>query len=273
MSLIEKELSEDSGAPIEFYKFAIGTDRVYRYTQSEEPVTYLSEIYLPGIKDRSNPVMSPEIEQAKLTVTVDRDFVIANLFKVNAPRKTIWVTIYRKHFGESDADVISYWQGRVEGIKISSDDLAELTLGTLESGLRRKIFTPTYQPTCRFFLYDGRCPVPDTAFKVDALISSSTGLTLISSDFDVFPDGYFKLGTIENENLDSRFIVDHVGDTVTIISPFEENQSGNTLFAYAGCDNLRATCRNKFGAYTNNGRDFGGCDLVPDDNLFEKGLR
>lgn len=273
MSYTTRELSIESGAPVELYKFTIGVDRVYRFTQSEFPVVYLGETYYPGIKDRSNPVMSPEIEQSKLTVIVDRNFVIAELFQENAPRATVWVTIYRKHEGDDDSQVISYWQGRIEGIKIDGEDSAELTMGTLESGLRRNIFTPSYQSTCRFFLYDGRCPVPDSAFKIDALITATNGLELVSADFDLYPDGYFKLGVIETDNFDSRFIVDHIGDTVTLIAPFESPVTGLTVSALAGCDQVRSTCRTKFGAYTNDGRDFGGCDLVPDDNLFEKGLR
>lgn len=270
MSYAEREESVDNGALVEFVRFAIGVDRVYRYTSALTVQTHAGEEYEPIFLDRSSPAMSPEIEQNKLTIKMPRDVAIADLFKKNAPSRTVWIAYYRRH--EGDVVPISYWQGRVSAVQWVGD-MAELTCDSLESMLRRQGLRPMYQPTCRHFLYDGRCPVPEAAFKTSALVQSVNGDTLVSPAFASKPNGWFTLGFVDTASFDSRFIIGHAGDTVTLIAPFEASPLGQTVDAFAGCDQLHLTCRDKFGEFTDGGRDFGGSDLVPITNVFEKGLR
>ncbi len=177
MSYIEREESVDSGAPVEFVRFAIGVDRVYRYTSALTVQTHAGEDYEPIFLDRSSPAMSPEIEQNKLTIKMPRDVAIADLFKKNAPSRTVWIAYYRRH--EGDVVPISFWQGRVSAVQWVGD-MAELTCDSLEAMLRRQGLRPMYQPTCRHFLYDGRCPVPELCRYQPSGFEAKAGETSVS---------------------------------------------------------------------------------------------
>jgi hypothetical protein len=144
----------------------------------------------------------------------------------------------------------------------------------LESMLNREGLRPSYQPTCRFFLYDGRCPVPASAFRVDAEILSTVGDHISAPEFAAKPDGWFTLGFVDDASGDSRFIIGHTGSELVLIAPFETPPTGAVVSAFAGCDQLHATCADatKFGPFTHDGRDFGGHDLVPIENPYEKGV-
>ena len=50
---------------------------------------------------------------------------------------------------------------------------------------------------------------------------------------------------------ETRFIVDHQGDTVSLISPIPGLSSLDQVWAYWGCDHLEATCQNKFSNLVN----------------------
>jgi hypothetical protein len=74
---------------------------------------------------------------------------------------------------------------------------------------------------------------------------------VVSNGFALRPDQWYQGGRLESATGETRFVVDHQGDTVTLISPLPGVSSLDDVWAYWGCDHLEATCRDKFGNLTN----------------------
>lgn len=270
MSYTGKESSIRSGEPVEYIRFTLGTE-VYRFTTSPVEETLFAEKYNAVGIERSAPSISPEISQNQITFTLPRNENLPAFFTKNAPRQTVFVIIYRKHRGEADNQAISYWQGAIEGIAFKGEN-AEITCTGLEYVLKKKGLRYRYSPRCRFFFADGRCPVPQAAVTTEAIIISANGAQLTAQEFAEKPNGWFQYGEIITPELESKFIVDHTGDTITLIAPFAYSPVGKLTKTLAGCDYTPETCEGKFGEWTEGGRDCGCFDTVPVDNVFEKGL-
>jgi hypothetical protein len=270
MSYDNLEKSDFAGKPVEFIKFALGADKVFRYTNQDEIINHLGEDYTPATFERSSPAQSPEIEQNKLKITFQPDSPIIQLFKKTPPLRPVFAILYRKH--EGDADVLAYWQGRVEGVSFGEVE-SEITLGSMESTLRRKGLRMCFSPTCRAYLYDGIvCPVPMEPFQTECVITGETGSIISAGEFGAFPDDWFPLGFVEAANGDCRLILEQNADELTLIAPFEDSVLGSVVKAYAGCDLSSEMCESKFGEYTDEGRAWGGFGLVPIKNPFESGV-
>ena len=69
-------------------------------------------------------------------------------------------------------------------------------------------------------------------------------------------------------NEDYRMITAHTGDTVTVLSPFEDLAAGDSIEVYAGCDRTKAVCVSKFSNYDN----FGGWADWPTKNPYQTGI-
>lgn len=274
MTYAAREASLRDGAPVEFVKFALGVE-LFRYTSSDAPQVHVAETYDPVSMLRSNITDSDEIESAKMTVSLPRDVALADLFRSGSPSKPVGVVLYRRH--ADDAETLSYWQGRVSGYSFKGDE-CEFICESKEAMLSRNGARQLYQPNCRFFLYhklSGHpgCPVPRSSFEVvaDIISVNISTITIQASAFAAKPSGWFTFGYVEWNN-DTRFIINHVGDTLTLLHNFRSSPLGASVKAYAGCDYLMPTCSGKFGAHTRAGKDFGGSPLVPITNVFEKGV-
>jgi len=82
---------------------------------------------------------------------------------------------------------------------------------------------------------------------VPVVVTSIDGADLVSNDFDAFADGWFNGGWVERANGDRRFVVSHVGDRVTLMSPFLSDLAVlDTVDAYPGCQGTEAVCTSKF---------------------------
>lgn len=269
MPYATQEESEDSGNPIEFLKAAIGLDRQFLYTSSRSDLTVGLDVYKSIYLDRDQPSMAPQIQDNKITIRLPRDCDLALLFLTSAPSETVWIAYYRKH--EDDSEIISYFQGRIAGIEWQ-EDTAIFTVTTLESMLKRMGLRVLCGPTCRFFLADGDCPVPESAITINATPSSVSGTTIVSSDFASKPDNWFQFGSIRSPLGEERFVLSHIGNTIELMFPFEVSPSGMLCTIMAGCDYLPQTCHDKFGTWTDDGADHGAFNLIPIPNVFSSGL-
>lgn len=271
MTYDTREKSRRNGEPVEYVRFTLGS-QIFRYTTSPDDEMLFDEKYLAekGIK-RSSPTLTPELAQNTLTITIPRSTEIPSLFSKASPRQQIFVIIYRKHRGDSDNQAISYWQGGVEGIGFKGEE-AEISCGSLESLLKRGGLRYRFSPRCRFYFCDGRCPVPAASVTIEAVADYVDGSIVKAPEYAAYPDGTFKFGEFSTPELESRFIVEHIGDTLTLIAPFYESPQSKLCKVLMGCDYTPETCQNKFGQWTDNGRDFGGFDSIPVQNIFESGI-
>lgn len=270
MSFNAKEISTRDGKPLEMIEFIIDGSTTYRYTNAVETIQFNGNDFTPAFIVRSSISESQEIENSNLTVTVDRDSPIVDLFATNNVANKIVVKLWRFHYG--DSEVVSYWYGIVSSVT-RSNTTADITCDSPERELEVTSLRQQFQPTCRKFLGDGRCPVDLEQVKTIGNVTAKNDLqaTITIAEVDNQPDGYFKFGYVKINN-DYRFIVNHVGSVLTLLNKFGFNPVGMSATAYPGCNYLPSDCSGKFGSFTNNGRDFGGF-YVSIENYFEKGIR
>jgi hypothetical protein len=86
-------------------------------------------------------------------------------------------------------------------------------------------------------------------------------------------DGWYKGGTVQASNGDFRFIVEHIGDVLTLDNPFpaETVADADTVDIFPGDDRRFSTCVNKFGDETGDGAAFGGNPIMPNVNPHQYG--
>jgi hypothetical protein len=81
--------------------------------------------------------------------------------------------------------------------------------------------------------------------------------------FATKPNGWFNAGYIE-KGTERRMIINHAGDTLTLLNPMAGLAVGDAITAYAGCKRDYSDCVSKF----NNGERFFGFEWIPARNPF-----
>lgn len=264
MSYTTLETSRDDGAPIELYRFVRGVDR-WTWTSADVAVVYQGETYTPAVIQRNEPDQDQQ-RAGPLTVTVPRDNAVAGLFRVFVPAGTTGLTVYRAHRDDL-ADVIPLWQGRVRGVEWRGSE-ARIQCEALDAMLDRQALHRGYGLNCPHFLYDLRCKISAESFRVAGPLASLSGTTLTAAIFATQPDGWWVSGYVRVAQQDYRMVIAHTGDTVEVLSAFEDLSPNDIIETFAGCDRTLATCRTKF----SNAVNYGGFPWIPLDNPFETGL-
>ena len=277
MSFNAFEISNRSGKPIFLFRFTAGTV-AYTYTTDSEPHAYLDEIYEPleGLEP-SGTGQSQEVNAQRITISASKEWIIPRQYVAFVPSVQMFLTVFKFHRDEPLA-VYSYWQGFVQAAKFD-DKNSHLTCSPITVLFDRLGLRRTFAGLCTHILYDGFCPVPDSAFRRDGTLSQlPAGFTLTAPEWAAQPDGWFKTGYVErvlpSGVADMRLITGNAAGTLTILSPFPSDLvDGETLRAYAGCDHLFTTCASKFGAYTDTGGAYGGWHRIPKKNPFQTGIK
>ncbi|HET7301625.1 MAG TPA: phage BR0599 family protein, partial [Oleiagrimonas sp.] len=186
---------------------------------------------------------------------------LLDLYRPQAPIATIGVDLYRQR-GDTTTRIWAGGVGSVEfaGAKAKIHCLAALAaLGGI--GLKRK-----WQKACPLALYSaglGQCNASRSAAKETATISAVSGRVVHAATFAGHADGWWAGGYLEwsDGNITQRrFIAEHVGDAVTLMTPAAPLTAGVDVTALPGCDHTLATCDSKFG----NAVNYGGQPWIPD---------
>lgn len=234
---------------VELYHFYTRpTLQEWRYASSRTNVTANSETWTATAIKRS------KFDQENGTVRIDisRDEEPGILFRQNAPPASLYVSIYK-----SDGTTLIY-SGYIRRV------IAKGHKGTweLECGPATESTWPTrtFGRTCWKEWGSTECGVSVGSFTVNVGAGAVSGTSITHPNIDAKADGYFIGGIVENGN-ESRYILDHVGDTATIDRAFEVNTTG-TFTLKPGCNKTRTQCTDKFSNVAN----FGGFDKIPTNN-------
>jgi uncharacterized phage protein (TIGR02218 family) len=263
MTYDARELSLQSGEPIEMYHFSWGNTQT-RYTSAKRSVAYLGESWTAALIKRDSIDFTTEKGRNNLKLSVVRDFEIADLFRAMPPTDVILLTVHRMHVGEVEGAVI--WSGRVLNCEFSSST-ATLTCEPVSTSLQRVGLRRMYQRQCPHVLYGSQCQVSKASFAVPATLSAVDGLTITSATFGLYADGHFAGGYIDfviDGNTERRFITDHTATTLMINLTLAGLVASSVIDAYAGCDHTLTTCHSKFG----NAENYGGMPFIPVKNPF-----
>lgn len=260
------EESVDDGQPVELYEWT-GTGILVRETtalEQAEPST--GEIYTPSAIKRSGIIGSSDLAADK-TITIDTppDHPIAVLHVLTSPTSPIFLEIREFHRG--DGNIEGLWKGDVRTVTWAGS-VATITLEAIPRGLNHEGLPIGFQRTCPFQVYDvNTCRVVRATFTLAGTIATLSGITMTAAIFATQPDGWLTGGAV-HVGAEERLITSHVGDTITLLIPFQEAVPGQAVTAEAGCDRLKATCDTKFSNLENHG----GNPWMPDKNPFQVGL-
>lgn len=257
------EESTFNGSPLELFKFTSDVN-VYAYTNNETTVSHLGTEYRPLPIVRGKIAQNSSEAPSLLPVRLPRDCDVAALFGPFLPAKPVGLTVFRRHLNDPDVQFVPIFLGTVATCSFEEDE-AILSGYSLLASLNRRVPWLTYQPNCNWALYHYGCVADRNAFRLDGVVASVSGLTLNAVVFSTQPDGWLKAAWVQRENTrEVRFITSHVGNDITLQSPFPGLAVGEPIVAFAGCMRDMATCGTKFG----NLPRFAGWPDIPSKNPY-----
>jgi len=261
MSYTAVDKSVSSGLPVELYQFIRGLE-VWRFTNADRSIVYAGNTYVPIALTRSSIKLNEDVFKAGITVTVHRSETFAADLLIYSPDTATTLTIFRGHYG--DDNYVTYWKGRIVGVSGGGNTL-DIECESVFTSAKRPGLRAHYEYNCRHALYSARCGASASANSVHLSISampSSVTLTMVGAN--AFADGWFNGGMIQYAG-NYRFILSHVGNSITLSRPLAGLTAGISVDLYAGCDHAKETCSAKF----NNIVNFGGFPWVPTKNPYD----
>jgi len=266
MAYSTRELSVADGRPIELYEFR-REGQLWRYTSSDSPVTFSAVTYEPVVIDRSTLEQGSEMNRTSLSLTVQRDLPVVELYQAGPPSDVITLTLRQLHIDDNEARLL--WSGRIITVTTWDQGRAKMTLEPVYTSLRRNGLRRIYQRQCPHLLYGVDCRVSNAAFRVVGAATNVSGLVIQMNEAAAFPVNWFSGGYLEwliaVGIYERRFIESHNGASLTCTVTPIGLTVGTELRVYPGCNHLLATCNSKF----NNAINYGGMPYIPTKNPFD----
>lgn len=260
---LNDEQSVQDGQPVELYLFDRNDGAEYwSYTSTDYDITFGGRIYLAALIRRSDITLDSNSLKTQLEI----ETALSNSFARTSIKEPIEgivkLTIYRRHGN----DYIVYWKGFVRGIKFKSQIIA-IIVGLKLSSLKRGALMRKFSRNCGLILYSNWCTISktDSDFYRDGTINSISGVEVDATIFGTETDGWFLGGIFKTDNGNClQRIVYHVGNIIKIARSVSALSATQTFRAWAGCNHLKATCKDKF----SNKLNYGGQPYLPDKNPF-----
>lgn len=255
---------------IELYEFKVGV-LTYRYTSSDRdqvPSASYGFVWESETISRTKFGQTDELNQENINISLHKDNAIAQLYKGRPPDQTIVLTIFRYHEEYvNEQDVVCAWSGRVLSCSFKGD-VAELVCESTATSLKQPGLTRRYQGSCPHAVYSAACGVIKadkefytTVSVVTDNIIEATGASAYSNDH--FTGGYINwLG--DDGNLQSRMIIAHTGEQLTLDWAIDDMAVLDQLWVYPGCKHTMTDCFNKF----LNIENYGGFPYIPKKNPY-----
>lgn len=256
------ESSSQDGEPVELYLFNKSNTEYWSYTSTDQIVSYLGRDYSPIAIKRGNISLNTNTLKTKLDITVPLTNPFGRLWIAQPIEGIISITIYRYHKNSYEI----YWTGFVRVIKIKPDTI-QIICSLKTTSLKRFGLMRKYQRNCGLPLYSTRCTISedDANFYVDGTVNSVNGTTVDATILSTKTDGWFLGGKFKtNDDEVLQKIVYHSGTEIKIARSVASLKAGDTFRAWAGCDHLKATCKDKF----SNKLNYGGFPYLPNKNPF-----
>jgi len=266
------ETSRHEGSPVELYEFSQGST-LWQWTSAAVEQISGSSIYEPIFISRNEINQSQEDHAGNIEVLVPRDNAIAALFVPYVPTVPIGLTIRRRHRLDGDDETVIAFVGTVLSARyLSGESRWALTCGPISEAFRRTIPLALYQKQCNKALYSPECGANQETFKRTATVTGVDGFDVTSDDFisTENPDGWFNNGwaqKLQDPN-DRRWIINHVGDRITLMNPFTSLDVNDVLEVFPGCQRTEEVCRVKFDRLP----EHLGFPRIPEKNPFNSSI-
>lgn len=259
MSYSDQEHSLDSGDAVELYRWQVRSEPAICHTSGDVQQVHEGQVYTPETIDRGVRELGGRMQRQSIDITVRRDHSVAARFAAAAPDGQMRLTIFRRHRG--GGQTIVYWTGRVTNVRWQGATavlMCEPRYTTLGRALARTRFTDL----CRHELFGPGCGVLADAYGLEGALMEASGNKIRASAWASKPDGYYNGGKVVVANVPRRFVLQHVGDTLTLNGPLVGAHVGTVATAFAGCPKTAEVCRDRF----ENLPRFGGFGYLPQRN-------
>lgn len=265
MSFDDYEISPYSGTPERLFLFVSGNVQ-WAYNNQERDIIRGSTTYRPTAIAMDNIVQNLGEGPPTVEITMDGATPVAQQFVPYQPVFPLLVTVFRRHRDDPDGEYIVEMMGDVASASFDEEEgLVVFSCRMVSSNFDRRVPWMIYQRQCNYALYGPGCRVNKELYKVETTATSVNDDMILSSAFAAKPDGWLRNGFVKrNSTGEVRFIINHVGGTITLQTPFVDLNPGDAITAYAGCDRSYSTCVEKF----DNGPRFSGFQWMPNKNPF-----
>lgn len=253
------EASAHGAAPVELYRFTSGL-RKWLYTSADVAIIHATETYQPYALKRGAFRQTQELTKAGLEINAPRTLPLLADSLASPLIDVVRLTIYRRH--RSDTEVLTWWNGRVEGVRFAGGE-ATISCVPLATALKRIGLRRPAQRQCPHALYDVGCNLSAAPFSLSGSLVSHIGATVTSGVFATRADGWWVGGKITLAGT-LRFVVGHAGDTLTLTAGVPGLAQNAGFVVAPGCNHTPAICNSKFTNILN----FGGAPWFPVKNPF-----
>lgn len=268
MAYDDYQNSEYGGNPILIFRFYAGA-RTWLYCNQKAPETRGSDVYLPLPISMGPTSQSAQEAPAGVEINLPSNDPLAVEFKPFLPPDPIQIDVYTRHRNDPAEEYRTVFIGECAACNFNDDGTATITCYPLDHNLDRVTPWPVYCAQCNWAVYSVGCGVDPELFKTVGTVSAISANQVSAAAFAPLGDGWFSLGyVVRVATGDRRWVINHVGDTLTLSAPFLGLGSGETLHAFAGCDGLELTCKDKF----NNLPRHVGFNDVPRKNPFTENV-
>ena len=269
MTFDTTELSRDSSAPVELYRFMMG-GLAWCYALSDRPWTFAGRRYLPEALVRESVQYDGESGSGGIVVSLPRTNPVAQLFVAGMPAQPVTLTVYRFHRDEAVGETVSEVVGLPPGEVVTwawGESVVKLSCASVPQMLERTVPHLVVQPQCGWALYGPGCLVAKGPFSQAATVTAVVGLEVTVTLSPDRVDGWFTAGYLEMPTGQTSFIKSHSSGAVSLLTPLAGIVVGSVVQLVAGCDHTMATCYAKF----NNRVRFLGWEDMPLVNPFTHG--
>lgn len=260
------ESSAESGQPIQFYRFTLGSN-VWRYTSADQDLTVGGVVWL------SEPVSDDGVRQsgetASDTMNVDCPDHIgpAAVFAVSPPSTDIQIEVLRAHAGDNALQVI--YVGDIIQVNRPRPGQARLVCQSLSLTMRRMGLRLAYQRTCPYVVFDPlTCKLAKGPLAVTGTVQSVTGFVVQAQAFGSLAAGRLTGGFLEwthpSQGTKTLTIEQHTGSALLMFDDTSDLYPGLAVTAYPGCARTTAACES-FGNLPN----YGGFPYMPGKSPFD----
>lgn len=277
MAFEANEISTQDGQIVSLYEFMWGST-YWRYTSADQLITVTQTVngvatdvdYLP-ISISDDGMVQGGSSNNDLTVTVQNDIPLVDLFRGTPPSGSIYLTVRRRHFGDPLDDWFVYWIGTVGNVKKGGLATARILGRTLLASFRRQGLRLAWTRGCPHLLYDSECKVNPVDFAVPAIITDiADGIVTVDgaggNPAGYFDGGYIRWQATAEGTYDRRSIESSpTATSFRIFGTSDRLAVGMAVNLYPGCDLTMATCIAKF----NNRANFGGFEQMSGENPFD----
>jgi uncharacterized phage protein (TIGR02218 family) len=277
MAFNDVEISAFGGNITEFYKITVGTT-IYRYNNGTQSITLATgDAEIDGAYTPVPSIEMSEIEHARdvrnlaIQLAVPRDNPVALLFRGVPPDGIADILALRKH--ASDPQVIRWWRGTIEAVRIRESQAQLICAPTLArlatSGLQMR-----WQLQCNLQTYSARCGLNIADYSSTVTITAISGLDITVSGMPAVADGYYNGGFLIAPDGKRRMITSHVGSVLTLLLTADSLAITDSITIVAGDDHSYTTCKNKFTVVNptrGNVDNFLGIPTAPNRNPWTQG--